>query len=486
MDYKNLGLKVGLEFHQRLDTHKLFCNCDSDLEEEHPYLEVMRKLRPVAGELGKVDAAAMQEFVKRKTFDYQVFHDEVCLVELDEEPPMPLNNEALNVALTIALMLKCDIVDEIHVMRKTVIDGSNTSGFQRTAMIAHSGVLKTEHGDVEIEGVFLEEEASGIIGKKEKGKYRLDRLGIPLIEVSTGIMKLEPKQIKDVALKLGTMVRMTGRVKRGLGTIRQDVNVSIKKGARCEIKGVQDLRILDKVIENEVNRQLDLVKKNKKVAEETRNAKPDGTSVFMRPLAGSARMYPETDCSPVVVTDEHVSALKKSLPEEPEKVLHNLKTKYKLSDELAMKILTSKHLPLFYDITRLMLDSTFVASTFLNTLTMLRREGVNVAVFTKEHFHELFSAVKQGKLPKEAVPDVLRAWAKTPAEKLVDILKIHKISMVSEKEIQAKTKEFIKKRKDLLSDKRRAFKVLMADLMKEFKGKAEGSTIAKILKKELS
>ncbi|MEM0372322.1 MAG: Glu-tRNA(Gln) amidotransferase subunit GatE [archaeon] len=259
MDYKALGLKVGLEFHQRLDTHKLFCNCFTDVE-ENPKSKVMRKLRPTTGELGEIDAAAMLEYVRGKTFEYETFERSSCLVELDEEPPHTINPAAMDIALEISELLNCSVPDEIHVMRKTVIDGSNTSGFQRTMIVGNDGFLETPYGLVGISGVFLEEEACGIVGEKDGVKtYRLDRLGIPLVEIATGIMELEPKQVQDVALRLGRLLRVTGKVKRGLGTIRQDVNISIKEGARVEIKGVQDVRILDKIIEYEVQRQVNLL-----------------------------------------------------------------------------------------------------------------------------------------------------------------------------------------------------------------------------------
>lgn len=260
INYRELGLKVGLEFHQRLDTHKLFCNCDSDGEEES-YLSTTRKLRPKTGELGEIDKTAMLEFARDKNFKYQSFSKSSCLVELDEEPPHRINEKAIDIAIEISRLLECSVPDELQVMRKTVIDGSNTSGFQRTMLIGDNGFIKTKFGKVGILGVFLEEEACGIVEEKKSTKtYRLDRLGIPLVEIATGIMEFEPKQIQETALEIGILLRMTGKVKRGLGTIRQDVNISIKNGARIEAKGLQDIKLLDKVIEYEASRQINLLK----------------------------------------------------------------------------------------------------------------------------------------------------------------------------------------------------------------------------------
>ncbi len=244
-----------------MDTHKLFCGCSSDLAEEEPISEVERKLRAVAGELGEVDRAAQHEYLRDRSFLYQVYDGKSCLVELDEEPPMPLNQEALDIGLQVSLMLHTRVPDEIHVMRKTVIDGSNTCGFQRTAMIGLDGWMEGPKGRVEILTVCLEEEAAGIAGDRDSSVvYRLDRLGIPLVEIATGLLVgYTPQEVQDIARKLGMMLRMTGRVQRGIGTIRQDVNVSIREGARVEIKGFQEIGKLGELIENEARRQEALV-----------------------------------------------------------------------------------------------------------------------------------------------------------------------------------------------------------------------------------
>jgi glutamyl-tRNA(Gln) amidotransferase subunit E len=272
VDYKKLGFKCGLEIHQQLDTNKLFCECPSVLREKQPDFEIKRKLKAVAGEMGEKDIAARFEESKEKTFIYEGYNDTTCLVELDEEPPHPMNKDALKIALQVAKILSMKPVDEVEVMRKTVVDGSNTSGFQRTAMIAENGHVDTSEGKVDVSMLALEEDAARKISQEgDTVKYRLDRLGIPLIELRTDPVIISPKQAKETAEKLGLLMRMTGRVKRGIGTIRQDVNVSISGGNRVEIKGFQELRDMPQVIENEVIRQQNLVELNKKLKQ--RNAK---------------------------------------------------------------------------------------------------------------------------------------------------------------------------------------------------------------------
>jgi len=255
MDYRALGLKVGLEIHQQLATHKLFCEDASALVDAPGGLRFRRRLRPTQSELGEVDAAAIEEAKRRLTFVYETTPN-VCLVEADEEPPHPPNPEALDITLEIALLLDAKPVSEVDFMRKIVIDGSNTSGFQRSALVALDGHLETNGKRIGVPTILLEEDAARKLGEAEgEVVYRLDRLGIPLVEIATTPDIKTPEEAREVALTFGSLLRATRKVLRGIGTIREDLNVSIEGGARIEIKGVQELRLIATFVEKEVERQ---------------------------------------------------------------------------------------------------------------------------------------------------------------------------------------------------------------------------------------
>ncbi|MGD0718465.1 MAG: Glu-tRNA(Gln) amidotransferase subunit GatE [Thermoplasmata archaeon] len=247
-------MKAGLEVHQQLATGKLFCACPSDLSEEVRG-SFIRRLKAAGGENRGIDPAAAHQASRGLSYRYETTPAN-CLVEMDEEPPHALNPQALDAALVLARMLHARTLDEIEVMRKIVIDGSNTSGFQRTALIAIDGYLELGERRYSILSICLEEDAARKIS--EKGGeivYRLDRLGIPLIEVATGPDIRTPEEARDVAEELGALLRATRRVRRGIGTIREDLNVSTEGGRRIEIKGVQELRRLAQYVEREVERQ---------------------------------------------------------------------------------------------------------------------------------------------------------------------------------------------------------------------------------------
>ncbi len=260
-DSNVLGLKCGLEIHQQLEGKKLFCNCPTHIRDDAPDYEIIRFLRASAGEGGKVDIAALAETKKQKYFIYEAYKDTTCLVELDEEPPGPVNDEALTSALQIAKLFSMNIVDQLRFMRKTVVNGSNTSGFQRTGLVALGGELTTAKGKkVRLESLGLEEDSCKDVKKSTTyTRYNLSRLGIPLLELATAPDITLPKEAKDVAEHIGMVMRSLSNVKRGLGTIRQDVNISIAKGVRVEIKGAQDLKMIPTILENEMMRQHNLL-----------------------------------------------------------------------------------------------------------------------------------------------------------------------------------------------------------------------------------
>ncbi len=248
-------ITCGLEIHQQLNTKKLFCNCDSLVLDKKPDYTVTRKIRAAVGETGEIDAAAAQQAIKGKKYIYECYDENVCLIDLDEEPPRSLQKDALYIAVQAGKLLKAKFADEVQIMRKTVVDGSNTTGFQRTGLVAYNGTLESSQGEIRIPTIIIEEDSGRTIkDEPDSTTYRLDRLGIPLLEISTGPDIHSPEQCQEVAEKLGLLLRSLN-VKRGQGTIRQDVNVSIQGGERVEIKGAQDLKLIPTWVILEAQRQ---------------------------------------------------------------------------------------------------------------------------------------------------------------------------------------------------------------------------------------
>jgi glutamyl-tRNA(Gln) amidotransferase subunit E len=616
INYKKFGLKAGLEIHQQLDTqHKLFCKSSTMMAEKEPAALVKRKLHPVASELGEIDIASSYEEMRNRTFVYQYFNKENCLVELDEEPPHEINLEALNVGLQIALMLNCEIPNEIHVMRKIVTDGSNTSAFQRTILIGMNGHLKYKGKQIPITYINLEEDAAPLVSEESgAATYRLNRLGVPLVEIGTGLLEnFSAKEIEDIAFQIGMICRSTGKVKRGIGTIRQDVNISIRQGERTELKGVQDLAMLAKIIDGEILRQnslgeirnnlrkkgvrrissqpqivnedlyqskskilrslLDskktifalklpefagvlkkeispgktfgreladyvvafgvkgiihsdedlarynavedfqklrerlgagendaivvigdnadgkvafmLVKKINHILEkpekEVRGVQEDGTTKFLRPLPGAARLYPETDVIPLSVLDEWVEKLSKTLPESWMKKYERFKSKYKLSEDLARQILRSEYLETFEKIMeKVRIDAAIVANTFTNTLVDLqKRERVDTKRIPVHIYPELFEAVADKRIMKEATPELLKYFAEKPGDNVANAIKEINITVLSASELNKIIEEVLEQQSNLGYDK------VVGIIMSKVRGRVDPQVVLAVVKKKM-
>ena len=478
IDYTKIGFKSGLEIHQQLDTNKLFCNCSSLLRSDEPDFIIKRKLHVVAGETGEVDVAASHEASKNKEFIYQGYNT-TCLVEIDEEPPHEINKEALKIALQISLLLNCQIIPITQVMRKTVIDGSNTSGFQRTVLIARDGWIETPQGRVGINSVCLEEDAARIIKRDEKSKeviYRLDRLGIPLIEIATAPDIKNPIQAKETALYLGNILRSC-KVKRGIGTIRQDVNLSIKNSKRIEIKGFQDIKNIERAIEKEVERQSELVGKGKSVAE-VRNVLYDGTSEFLRPLPGKARMYPETDVPLLKISKQFIDEVKKTLPKLKDETEGELK-KQGLSDELVSSLLKGDKLDNYKELINLYKNPQLIAKMLVlwpKEIAGKKNKSIEeiYELLNIDILNEILSSLKSKKINELDIKDIMLKLSE--GKSLDEILKIEKVNLNDIEE------EIIKiiKNKPGLSDK-----AYMGLIMEKFRGKINGKDAIEIVKKHI-
>ncbi|MEK6842361.1 MAG: Glu-tRNA(Gln) amidotransferase subunit GatE, partial [Nanoarchaeota archaeon] len=473
-DYSKLGLKCGLEIHQQLDTKKLFCNCPSLLRQDNPDFTIHRKLHAVAGETGEIDAAVMHQVSLDKRFIYEGYKT-TCLVELDEEPPHQINTEALKIVLQIAILLNAKIFPISQIMRKTVADGSNTSGFQRTVLIARDGFLETKYGRVGIESICLEEDSARIIGATEREVfYRLDRLGIPLVEIATKPDIRNPNQAREVALQIGKILRSCN-VKRGIGTIRQDVNVSIKKGARIEIKGVQKPELIEKSVELEALRQFQIINREEKVNSEVRKVLLNGETEFLRPMPGAARMYPETDLLLLKISRGLLNEFKKDLPKLIEESEEELKKKG-LTNEL-IKLVLDGYLNDFEGLLKIYpKDPPLVAkmlTLWRNELATKLGEDISVIenVIDMDTLGKLLMEVKKGNLDKNLIRPLFNDLMKDIL--LEDALKKEKFD---ENQIEEKILKIIKNKPGLSEN------AYMGLVMKEFKGKINGKEAMEIIK----
>ncbi len=470
-DYKKLGLKAGIEIHQQLDTKKLFCECPSMLSAEEPDIIVNRRLHAVTGETGKTDIAAEYEHKREREFVYQGYSNSNCEVEFDESPPKEINKEALKIALQISLLLNAKPLEVTQVMRKTVIDGSNTAGFQRTLLIAKEGWIETKQGRIGIQGICLEEDAARIISQNEREvTYRLDRLGIPLVEIATAPDIKNPEQAKEVALHIGEILRAC-KVKRGIGTIRQDVNMSIAGGSRVEIKGVQEPALIQKTIMTEIMRQ-----QGERLANgEVRKANADGSTSYLRPLPGAARMYPETDLPLVRIGRDLINEIKKSLPRLKSEIKLELEEKG-LNPELTKLILQENKLEEFkellkiYDNPNLVVKLLILYPKEISSHEKIPEKEISKRI-TLDIIEEILRKVEEKEIPEENTKRLLEEIAKGKG-----IEEALGIESLEEEDIEQEIQNLLREKPNL------SINAYMGLAMQKFKGQS-GKKIMEILKK---
>ncbi|MBX0321510.1 Glu-tRNA(Gln) amidotransferase subunit GatE [Halomicroarcula sp. F13] len=614
-DYEDLGLVAGLEIHQQLDTAtKLFCDCPTELREpEASDRSFTRYLHPTKSELGEIDDAALEESMVDREFEYLAY-DTTCLVEEDDEPPHRVDREAMETAMEIGQLMDMHVVDQVNVMRKIVVDGSNTTGFQRSMLVANDGVIETSDGPVGIEDMLLEEESCQRVAETDDGvRFSLDRLGIPLVEIGTKPDIRSPEQAREAAERIGMLLRSTGKVKRGLGTIRQDVNVSIEEGARIELKGVQSLDDIDDLVRNEVRRQVELVDVAAELAErdasvgdpedltdvfegtesgviggaldsggrvqavllegfdglvgreiqpdrrlgtefsdhakrhgaggifhtdelpaygvteaevealreavgagpddavalvaddpetaelaieavveraetalegvpeETRDALEDGTSRYLRPLPGAARMYPETDVPPVEPDVTEVET-----PELLTEKVARYEDEFGLDSGLAEQVAYGQRWPLFEAVVDDGVDPTLAAGTLESTLTELRRDDVPVENLTDDHLRATLVLVDSGEVPREGIEDLLTALANDPSLTAEAAVEQEDLGGVDEDEVRSAVADVVDRHEEQVAEEGMgAFSALMGECMGALRGKADGDTVSDVLREEI-
>jgi glutamyl-tRNA(Gln) amidotransferase subunit E len=568
----------------------------------------------------------MFEFQKGRAVAYEADCDTACLVEMDEEPPHNMNDEAIDAVLMICLLMNLKPVDEIHVMRKVVIDGSNTTGFQRTAAIGLDGFLEISGKKVPIQHISLEEDAARKTGEVGMTvNYRIDRLGIPLVEVATSPVINSPEEAEQTAFAIGRLLKATGKVKRGLGTIRQDLNISTRQGALVEVKGVQKLYLISRVVELEVKRQNELIKIRdelasrglrekdiredlvdvtdifsktqckvintplsrggvvyalrlpkfsgllkrelmpkvrlgsefsrqaifagnvggifhsdelpaygitqeeldatrkrvnaedldgvvfvadqlenvrdalkavadrakqalKGVPEETRAANPDGTTSYMRPRPGAARMYPETDVPPITLSVERIVRIKANLPPPPDEVMKRLAERYGLNEKLASQLLDSDYIELFERVaSKIKIQASFVATVLTEIFKSLERDGVPMENVSLEQIEQIFSLIDAGETAKESVQEIVTWIANNPGKSPSEALQKLGLKMLSDLELSSIVDKMLSENASLLKKEgERAAGKLMGLVMAQVRGRADAKRVLALLKEKIN
>jgi len=308
--------------------------------------------------------------------------------------------------------------------------------------------------------------------KDETITFRLDRLGIPLVEITTKPDLKTPEQVKEAALKIGEILRACN-VKRGIGTIRQDVNISIRGTSRVEIKGFQDPKMMIKTINTEIERQQTCLKE-KKCKSEVRRALPDSTTEFLRPMPGAARMYPETDVPLLKISRAILDETSKNLPKLSSEHKSYLKD-FGLNDELIKLILKEKKTEEFKVLTHTIKNPNLIAKS----LTLFQKEIAKREGKTKEEVSEILNTHTLEAVFEEVGHKISDRDVKTVLYKIVQGTSLEEAMQKSEINLKEEIKKLIKKKPNLSTG------AYMGLIMGKFKGHVSGKEVSDELEKLL-
>ncbi len=468
---------IGLEIHVQMDTRtKMFCSC-------------------------KVEFGAEP-------------NTNVCPVCLGMPGSLPvINKRAVEFAIRAALALNCEVHTESVFARKNYFYPDLPKGYQISQYerpLATNGWVEIDLPDggkkkVRIRRLHIEEDAGKTIHEGGKSYVDLNRAGTPLMEIVTEPDMRTPEEARIFLETLRNIMRYTGvsRADMEKGQLRCDINVSIrpkgsdKLGTRTEIKNVNSFRFVQKALEYEISRQIEIVKNGGEVVQETRTFDPaTGKTYTMRRKeeAEDYRYFPDPDLIPLIVSEEWIEEIKRTMPELPHQRLERLKSQYGLGDYEAKILVQNKELGDFFEASvKEVGEPKMVANWLLNDLLGLLNDKqipVEDSPVSPKNLAELVKLIKEGVISTKIGKEVIKEMVET-GKSAVEIVEEKGLRQITdEKEIRRVVEEvlsrFPKEVERLKSGEEKLIGFFVGQVMKETRGKANPKLVNKIIRELLT
>ncbi len=464
---------IGLEIHVQMDTEtKMFCGCPVEFGTEP--------------------------------------NTNVCPVCLGMPGSLPvINKKAVEYAIRASLALNCKVHEKSIFARKNYFYPDLPKGYQISQYempIATDGFveIETEKGKrrVRIRRLHIEEDAGKNIHEGNKSFVDLNRAGTPLMEIVTEPDIRSAEEARIFLETLRNIMRYTGVSKADMekGQLRCDINVSIKPvdsekfGTRVEVKNVNSFRFVQKAIEYEMERQMELIKTGGEIKQETRTFDPStGKTYTMRTKeeAEDYRYFPDPDLLPLIVKREWIEEIKDNMPELPHQRLERYISEYELGEYEAKVLTNIKELGDFFETAvEHFNDPKSIVNWLINDLQgLLRDRGISIenSPVKPNQLAELVRLIKENtistKIGKEVIKDMFET-GKDPS-KIVEEKGLKQIA--DESAIEGIVREILEKFPSEVErfkngeDKLIGF--FVGQVMKATKGKANPKVVNNIIKK---
>lgn len=477
---------IGLEVHAQLSTNsKIFCAC---------------RARPEAG-VSVADVAA---------------NSSTCPVCAGHPGALPvLNRRAVEYALRAGLATHCTINQRSVFARKNYFYPDLPKGYQISqyeAPICENGYLEVEERRIRIQRIHLEEDAGKNLHRPGGSLVNLNRAGVPLIEIVSAPDLRMPAEAGAYLRALHAVVTCLeicdGNMEEG--NFRCDANVSVRPrgarelGTRTEIKNVNSFRFVEKAIEFEIARQIEVLGAGGKIVQETRTFDSDrGVTLSMRSKeeAEDYRYFPDPDLVPVTLDESWIEEIRSKLPELPEQLKARLIREYGIPAETATMLAGSRVLSRFFGevVTQVSqggrearAGAKAAANWLTGELTRLMSEGgptLGEGPFTPRHLAEVIRLAQDGVVSSTGAKQlVVTAW-KTgePIESLVEREGLRQVSDTGALEpvIDRILAAHPRQAGELLAGKDKLLGFFVGQVMKETGGKANPGLVGEIIRKRL-
>ncbi len=436
----------------------------------------------------------------------------VCPVCLGMPGVLPvLNKQVVEFAIKLGLALNCNINRFSRFARKNYFYPDLPKGYQISQYelpILKGGFVEimTDEGlkRVGLERIHMEEDAGKTIHKPDGSYVDYNRAGVPLLEIVSLPVMHTPEEAGEYLRSLRRIVRYLGICDGNMeeGSLRCDANVSVRKkgetklGTKTELKNMNSFKHVEKALEYEIQRQIEVIEDGGKVIQQTRLwDEKEGITKPMRSKeeAFEYRYFPDPDLVPILIDDSWIDAVKKEMPELPFEKLERFVRDYGIKREDARLLIEEKQLADYFEAAALnSKNPQAIANWILSELLgYLNKENKDIedTLIKPEHIRELVELIDKGTISGKIGKQVFAEMYKTGKQPEVIIKEKGLVQITDPSQIEPIIDEIIKNNPKAVdqykSGKKNTLGFFVGQVMKATKGKANPQLVNEILRKKL-
>ena len=441
-------------------------------------------------------------------------NSQASLVDLGLPGVLPvLNEKTIEMAIKFGCAISAEISSKAVFARKNYFYPDLPKGYQISQLddpIVGRGEINIEIDDKEkvigITRAHLEEDAGKSLHDKFKNFSAIDlnRAGTPLLEIVSEPDLRSAKEAVAYLKKIHSIITFL-EISDGdmsQGSMRCDANVSIREfgqkklGNRTELKNINSFRFVEKAINHEITRQIEIIENGGSIEQETLlydAHKNETRSMRSKEHANDYRYFPDPDLIPIKISENKINTIRNTLPELPEQKIKRFVKEYKISDYESKNLNSSKELSQFFESVAKKVSSPKLAAKWIlgDLMAILNRENCSIknSKISSEDMVDLINKIEKGLLSGPGAKKVIElSWSSD--ESVENLMKNEGLDEIrGEKEIigiiEKIIKDYSKQYEQYLNGKEKLFGFFVGQVMKETKGSADPKEVNKLLLQRL-